>query len=152
MAPPPSFSYNTTIIRGNDDDKGVRINQQLLSLSLYDTSSIRVSNEGGDVNTNQQILSPSPSSSYRLLSVNDNNIRVEANQLQQMIQSTRKTYAGDLSSVVIGPNGTPPEFEGPHKKEVDFPILDKSDPLELEFKPRLIRDNESSEVDLSLKL
>uniref|UniRef100_K4BYA5 C2H2-type domain-containing protein n=1 Tax=Solanum lycopersicum TaxID=4081 RepID=K4BYA5_SOLLC len=152
MAPPPSFSYNTRLIRGNDDDKGVHINQQLLSLSLYDTSPIRVSNEDGDVNTKQQLLSPSPSSSYRLLLVNDNNIRVEANQLQQMIQSTRKTYAGDLSSVVIGPNGTPPEFEGPHKKEVDFPILDKSDPLELEFKPRLIRDNESSEVDLSLKL
>uniref|UniRef100_M1DXP4 C2H2-type domain-containing protein n=2 Tax=Solanum tuberosum TaxID=4113 RepID=M1DXP4_SOLTU len=152
MAPPPSFSYNAHFIRGNDDDRGVHTNQQLLSLSSYGTSSIRVSNEGGDVNTNQQLLSPSPSSSYRLLSVNNNNIRVEENQLQQMIQSTRRTYVRGLNSVVIDLNETPLEFERPHQKEVDFPILDKSDPLQLEFKPRLICDNETSEVDLSLKL
>ncbi|TMW80825.1 hypothetical protein EJD97_014676 [Solanum chilense] len=152
MSPSPSFSYNIHFIRGNDDDKGVHINQQLLSLSLYDTSPIRVSNEDGDVNINQQLLSPSPSSPYRLLSVNNNNIRVEENQLQQMIQSTRKTYERDLSSIVIDPKETPPEFERSHKKEVDFSILDKSDPLQLKFKSRLICNNETSEVDLSLKL
>ena len=69
-----------------------------------------------------------------------------------MIQSTRKTYARDLSSVVVDPNETSLEFEGPYKKEVDFSILDKSDLLQLEFKPRLIFYNETSEVDLSLKL
>ncbi|KAK6789207.1 hypothetical protein RDI58_013006 [Solanum bulbocastanum] len=152
MAPPPSFSYNARFIRGNNDDRGVHTNQQLLSLSSYGTGSIRVSNEGKDVNTNQQLVSPSPSSSYRLLSVNNNNIRVEENQLQQMIQSTRRTYVRSLNSIVIDLNETPVEFEGPHKKEVDFPILDKSDPLQLEFKHRLICDNETSEVDLSLKL
>ncbi|KAK4715978.1 hypothetical protein R3W88_014316 [Solanum pinnatisectum] len=152
MTPPPSFSYNARFIRGNDDDRGVHTNQQLLSLSSYGTGSIRFSNEGKDVNTNLQLLLPSPSSSYRLLSINNNNIHVEGNQLQQMIQSTRRTYVRSLNSVVIDLNEIPLEFEGPHKKEVDFPILDKSDPLQLEFKPRLICDNETSEVDLSLKL
>ncbi|KAK6791343.1 hypothetical protein RDI58_010424 [Solanum bulbocastanum] len=131
MAPPSSLSYDAHFIRGNDDDRGVHTNQQLLSPSSYRTSSIRVSNEGGDVNTNQQLLSPPPS--YRLPSINDNNIGVEENQLQQMLQSTRRTYVRDLNSVVIDLNEIPLEFEGPHKKEVDFPILNKSDPLLLKF-------------------
>ena len=151
MTPPTSFSYNSCFIRGNDDDRGVNINQQLLSLFLYDTNSIRASNECRDVNTNQQLLSPSPSSSHQLLSVNNNNIRAEENHLQQMIQSTR-TYVRGLKSIVIDQNESPLEFEGPHKNEVDFPILNKPDQLQLEFKPRLICDSEINEVDLSLKL
>jgi len=83
MAPPPPSSpspssYDSRFIKGNDDDKGVHTNQQILPSLSYHTSSNRGSNEDRDMDTNQQLLSPSLL--YLPLSINDNKIGMQANR------------------------------------------------------------------------
>lgn len=70
-----------------------------------------------------------------------------------MLQSTRRTYVRGLSSIGIDQNGNLLcVFEGPHITEIMFSSLDRFDPYQLKFKPQPIFDNETSEVDLWLKL
>jgi len=154
MSPPPS-SYEAHLIRGNDGGKTVHTNLKLPPPPppSYHASSMRGNIYGRDVSINQQLL---PSlSSYRSLSlrVNDNKIGVEANHLQQNASTYKKDICASFKFNSYCPKWNPSGvFEGHHIREINFPILDRSDLYQLKFKPQLICDNETSEVDLSLKL
>ncbi|KAK4344873.1 hypothetical protein RND71_035049 [Anisodus tanguticus] len=154
QSPSPPSPFRTRRVRGNDSDKIVHVNQHPLhrhhrhhphimstrleqlpppspSLS-YRVSLVRGNDDGRGVHTNQH-LSPPPYCYGR---------GMNGNQRQQMLQST---IAIDLNEIAY-------EFERPCIKEIDFPILDRSDPSQLKFKPQFICDNETSRVDLSLRL
>ncbi|KAJ8534754.1 hypothetical protein K7X08_016482 [Anisodus acutangulus] len=173
--PPPLPSFRTRRVRGNDSDKIVHVNQQPLlspsSPSSYHVHSARGNDYGSGVHTNQQLPPPSPSLSYcvSLVRGNDDGRGVHTNQhlspspycygrgmngnqLQQMLQSTRRTHVRGSNSIAIDLNEIAYECERPCIKEIDFPILDRSDPSQLKFKPQFICDNETSRVDLSLRL
>lgn len=151
MSPPPS-SYDDHLIRGNDDGKIVHANLKLPPPPpSYHASSMRGNIYGRDVNKNQQLLRPQ---SYHSLSlrVNDNNIGIE-NQLQQNASTCKKDMCARFQFNSHCPKWNPSSvFEGHHIKEINFPILDKSDLCQWKSKPQPICDNETSEVDLSLKL
>ncbi|MCE0480997.1 hypothetical protein HAX54_038318 [Datura stramonium] len=153
QSPPPSFRPRW--VRGNDCDKIVHLNQQLSPSPpppppSYHACSIAHNWDGRGVHTNQHIQAPSP---YRLASLggNDSGGGVHANQRQQMLQSTR-TYVRGSNSIPINLNEMTSEFATPHIKEIDFPILDKSDPSQLKFKPPIVREDETSGMDLTLRL
>ncbi|KAK4341676.1 hypothetical protein RND71_040177 [Anisodus tanguticus] len=167
-SPPPSF--RSRWVRSNDSDKNVDVNQQLPPLPSYRIRSIRGNDNCRDVHTNQQ-LSPLPPS-YRVSLVRGNEDKrgvhtnqqlpppssyrddrdVHANRRQQMLQSTRRTHVRGSNSIDLNLNESTPEFARPHIKEINFPILDRSDPSQLKFKPQFICDDENSGVDLSLRL
>lgn len=78
------------LIRGNDDDKVMHQNLQLPTPPSYRVGSIRRNNYDRDVKKNQQLLPLLPP--YRSLTRmgNDNNIDVQADQLQRNTSSKNK--------------------------------------------------------------
>ncbi|KAF3618490.1 hypothetical protein FXO38_23930 [Capsicum annuum] len=154
LSPARPPSYLATSIRGNRDDKELYTNQQLLPPSSppsYLATSIRGNHDGKDLYTNQQLLPPP---SYHPLSIrgNDNDRNMHANQFQKMLQPTRRTYVRGSNSIPVDLNETAPQLARPYIKEMDFPIMHRTDPTQLKFTPQVICDNETSSVDVSLSL
>ncbi|PHT38855.1 hypothetical protein CQW23_22428 [Capsicum baccatum] len=149
LPPPPPPSYPATSIRGDHGDKDLYTNQQLLSPARppsYLATSIRGNRDDKELYTNQQLLPPP---SYHPLSIrgNDNDRNMHANQFQKMLQPTRRTYVRGSNSIPVDLNETAPQLARPHIKEMDFPIMDRTDPTQLKFTPQVICDNETSSVD-----
>ncbi|MCE3049982.1 hypothetical protein HAX54_046240 [Datura stramonium] len=143
---PPSFLPHW--VRGDGIDTNVHVNQQLPPPppppSSYDACLIRGNNDGRGVHTIQQ-LSPPPSP-YYASSIRGNDDDRDVHTYQQL------TPPPSYRPLSLRGNDNDIEFARSYIDEIDFPILDRSDPSQLKFKPQLISDDETSGVDLTLNL
>lgn len=171
--PPPSPSsplsppsHRSGSVRGNNNDRGVHENYLPPPPSLppsYSSGSVRSNNDDRGVHANHLLPPPSlpsppppPPPCPRSVRGNNDGIGVHANVPRQMLQSTRRrtTYVRGSNSIALNLNETSCESTKSYTNEIDFPILDRSDPSQLKFKPLVtcVDDNEAKGLDLSLRL
>ncbi|XP_019259852.1 PREDICTED: formin-like protein 14 [Nicotiana attenuata] len=134
--PPPPRSYSSGSVRTNNDDRGVHANLLLPPPPLPPPP-------------------PPPPSCPRSVRSNDDGRGVHANVPRQMLKSTRRTtYVRGPNSIAINLNEASSESTKSYTNEIDFPILDRSDPSQLKFKPPVVcaDNNEAKGLDLSLRL
>uniref|UniRef100_A0A1S4BPW9 Formin-like protein 3 n=1 Tax=Nicotiana tabacum TaxID=4097 RepID=A0A1S4BPW9_TOBAC len=159
--PPPSHRSGSG--RSNNNDRGVHENYLPPPPSLpppYSSGSVRSNNDDRGVHADHLLppppLPPPPPYPHSVRSNNDGRGGVHANVPRQMLQSTRRrtTYVRGPNSMAMNLNETSSESTKSYTNEIDFPILDRSDPSQLKFKPPVVcaDNNEANGLDLSLRL